>query len=275
MRARLRSGSRATTNRAPAERLWEREWANAEALDRAEAAQWRRRTQALRRRMQVGVALVATAALVAALLTAIFPLTPGFSPGDTFAAIVAATVTAAAAVIWVPLADQVARRLPDAGAGDALVYLAALVSAGAGAIHLAVAKMHFDEYFLFGLFFVGSGIAQLAWPVWLLSRRWRPLVVVGAAGNALIVALWGVDRLWGLPLGPTPWQPDPIGVGDSVTSGFEVLLVVACIALLMRGRGHKLRPAPMLVLTGAAFALTMLSLLSVIGVGSSILTPTG
>jgi hypothetical protein len=50
--------------------------------------------------------------------------------------------------------------------------------------------MHFDEYTLFGLFFVGSGIAPIAWPIWLLFRRWPPMLVLGAAGNALIVALW-------------------------------------------------------------------------------------
>jgi hypothetical protein len=84
--------------------------------------------------------------------------------------------------------ERLARGLPGAGAGDRLVYLAALASAGAAAIHLAVAKPHFDEYTLFGVFFVGSGLAQLAWPIWLLFRRWQLLLVLGAFGNALIVA---------------------------------------------------------------------------------------
>ena len=218
--------------------------------------------------------LVAAWAAVAVLLAAIFPLTPAFSPADAVAASVAAAVTAAVSLTWVPLVDRSLRQLPEAGAGDALVFLAALSSAGAAAIHLAVAKMHFDEYTLFGLFFVGSGLAQLAWPIWLLFRRWRPLLLLGAAGNALIVVLWGVDRIWGLPLGPTPWQPDPVGFGDAVTSGFEVLLVAACIALLVRGGGGTQRRLPMLALAGGAVTLTTLSLLSVIGVGASVLTPT-
>ena len=65
-----------------------------------------------------------------------------------------------------------------------------------------------------------------------------------------------------------------MGFGDAATSGFEVLLVAACIALLVRGRGGTLRRVPMLALTGGALALTTLSLLSVIGVGASVLTPT-
>ena len=220
------------------------------------------------------VLVVVPLAALGAVLAAIFPLTPAFSPAETGAATIAAVVTAAASVAWVPLADRFAQRLPRAGADDVLTFVAALGSAGAATIHLAVAKMHFDEYPLFGLFFVGSGIAQLVWPLWLLFRRWPPLLVLGAVGNALIVALWGVDRIWGLPLGPTPWQADPIGFGDSVTSGFELLLVVACLALLLHRRGGTLRPAPMAALTGGALVLTTLSLLSVIGVGASVLTPT-
>lgn len=42
------------------------------------------------------------------------------------------------------------------------------------------------------------------WPLWLLLRRWRRLLLLGAVGNALIVALWGVDRIWGLPFGAAP-----------------------------------------------------------------------
>lgn len=268
MRARLRSGSGAPTETASVADRWEQEWAAAEASDRLDA------TPELRQKTRARVLVVVPLAALGALLAAIFPLTPGFSPAETGAATIAAAITAAASVAWIPLADRLSRRLPEAGAGDLLVFLAALGSAGAAAIHLAVAKTHFDEYTLFGLFFVGSAIAQLAWPIWLLFRRWPPLVVLGAAGNALIVALWGVDRIWGLPLGPTPWQPDPVGFGDSVTSGFEVLVVVACIALLVRGRGGAFRPAPMVALTFSVLVLTTLSLLSVIGVGASVLTPT-
>jgi hypothetical protein len=188
---------------------------------------------------------------------------------------VAAGVTAAVALGCVPLGERLARGLPEAGAGDALVYLAALASAGAAAIHLAVAKPHFDEYTLFGVFFVGSGIAQLAWPVWLLFRGWRPLLVLGAVGNALIVALWAVDRAWGLPLGPEPWKPESVGFGDSVTLGFEVVVVAACIALVLRGQGGRVRRMQMAAVTFAALALTTLSLLSVLGVAASVLTPTG
>ena len=107
-----------------------------------------------------------------------------------------------------------------------------------------------------------------------MLRRWWPLLALGAVGNGLIVALWAVDRIWGLPLGPEHWKPDPVGFGDSVTAAFELLLVAGCVTLLARDRERPLRPSVAAVLTPAVAALTALSLLSVLGVGSSFLTPT-
>jgi hypothetical protein len=262
------SGPRARAETSAARKRWEREWVAAEALDRAEAA---RAAPELTRGRVVPLALLA---LLAGLLAGIFPLTPGFSAGDVLAAAVAAVLTATVSVAVVQFADRVGRGLRDAGAGDRLVFAAALASVGAAAIHFSVAKMHFEEYGLFGVFFVGSATAQLVWPLWLLLRRWPPLLVLGAIGNALIVALWLVDRIWGVPLGPDPWTPDPFGFGDSVASGFEATLVICCIALVVRRRGGALGRRSTLALTFGAVALITLSLLSVLGVASSVLTPT-
>jgi hypothetical protein len=265
MRRQLRSGSRAEAERfSGAAPTWEREWRSAAAVERVEAA------RDSSRRVRETAVWLAPAAL-AALLPAILPLTPGFSAADTLAAVVAATVTAAVAVGVVPMAALLARRWTK---GDALVLTVALLSAGAAAIHFAVVKMHFDEYTLFGVFFVGAGVAQLAWGLWLVMRPSRPLLVLGALGNALIIALWGVDRIWGLPLGPEHWNPEPVGFGDSVTAAFELLLVIGCIASLGRGRRRPLRTGAGVALTLAVTALTALSLLSVLAVGSSFLTPT-
>ena len=112
------------------------------------------------------------------------------------------------------------------------------------------------------------------WPACLLLRRSRPLLGLGALGNGAIVAMWAVDRIWGLPLGPDDWKPDPIGFGDSVTAAFELLHVAGCLALLARDRQRPLRLGAAAALTLGVVALATLSLLSVLGVGSSFLTPT-
>jgi hypothetical protein len=271
MQTRLHSGAEAERQRVAtgehAEAL-EHEWRAAAATDRFEAM------RAARPRVRAKLAAVVPVAVVAALAPAILPLTPGFSTADTTAAIVASVIAATVAIGVVPLANRLARGLPRAGAGELIVVAAALLSAGAAAIHLAVAKIHFDEYTLFGVFFVGSGIAQLVWPIWVLFRRWRPLFLFAAIGNGAIVALWAVDRIWGLPLRPTPWKPDPVGFGDSVTALFEVLLVLACLRLLTTSTRMRSRRATVLMLTCAVVAITALSFLSVLGVGSSVLTPT-
>ena len=267
---RLRSGSRAegAVSDAPSAPAWEPEWREAAAAEHLETE----RESA--RRMRRAVVLVAPAAVLAGLLSGIFPLTPGFSAADTLAAVIAAAVTAAVAVAIVPITAYLGWGVARADARDALIFMLALLSAGAAAIHFAVAKVHFDEYALFGVFFVGSGIAQLVWPIWLLLRRWRPLLALGAFGNGSIVALWGVDRIWGLPLGPEHWKPDPIGFGDGVTAAFELLLVAGCLTLLARDRDRLLRGSLAAALTLAIAALIALSLLSVLAVGSSFLTPT-
>jgi|SRR5919109_2683976 hypothetical protein len=263
-----RSGSK-VEGHTPSAPEWEREWLEADAAGRQESA------QAVEQRPHKGlVVAVGAGAVLAALLPAILPLTPGFSAAETVAAAVAAAVAATVAVAIVPLTRRLAQELPRSGARDGIVFAVALFSAGAAAIHFAVAKTHFDEYTLFGVFFVSSGIAQLAWPIWLLLRRWRPLLALGAVGNALIAALWAVDRVWGLPLGPEHWKPDPVGFGDSVSVAFELLLIAGCVTLLARDRERPLRVSVAAALTLAVAALTALSLLSVLGVGSSFLAPT-
>ena len=149
-----------------------------------------------------------------------------------------------------------------------LLYGACLFSASAAAIHFAVAKEHFEEYTLFGAFFVLTGIAQLAWAVLAAAQPRRWILAAGIAGNLPIVALWGVDRIWGLPLGPEHWQPDPVGFGDVAASACEVLLVLACFALL-QGRNARMR----YWLAVPVAAATTLALLSVMGIGSPVITP--
>jgi hypothetical protein len=260
LRSHPRPGSRADGLVQPAPE-WEQEWRDADAVDREERAAAQRRSP---------VAALVGAALLAGLADAILPLTPGFSPSDTFGAVAAAAAAAALAVAVVLLARAVAG--PAARGG--LLFAVALSSVGAAAIHLAVAKDHFEEYALFGLFFVGSGIAQLAWSVWVLQRPRHWLLALGAVGNALIVALWAVDRVWGLPLGPEHWEPEPIGFGDTATSAFELVVVAGCLALLARARPRPLGVRATAALAVAAICVTALGLLSVLGVGTSVLTPT-
>jgi hypothetical protein len=246
---------------------WEQEWAEAATADRLEA------TGARQRKGGGLLRVLAPAAVVAAVAPTVLWWTPGFSAANTMAAVIASAVAALIAVSIVPLTNRLAMPLAGSGAGDLLLFTAALASAGAAAIHFMVIGMHFEEYTLYGTFFVVSAIAQLVWAIWLLLRPWPPLLLLGALGNAAIVGLWIGDRVGAVPIGPDATSPPPFGLGDGIASGFEILLVVACIAALGRGRRRPLVRKTSVALTLSTIALTTLAFLSVLAVASSVLPP--
>jgi hypothetical protein len=114
---------------------------------------------------------------------------------------------------------------------------AALLSAGAAAIHGAVAGPHLDHYLPFGLLFVASALAQAAWSVLVLLAPSRRVFAAGAVGNAGIVGVWAVSRTTGLPFGPESGSPEPVAAIDVAATAFEVGIVAASGILLAARRG--------------------------------------
>jgi hypothetical protein len=133
----------------------------------------------------------------------------------------------------------------------------ALASVLAGAIHLAVAPEHLEEWWLYGTFFVVTGLFQLGYAATVL--RWpTPLVALtGIAVNLGIVLIWVMSRTTGLPItppegaehggehaiaGPLPLEgarpvdPDhgieAVGAADLVATGAELLVVCLLVTLL-------------------------------------------
>jgi hypothetical protein len=246
---------------------WEQERAEAATADRLQARRAQQPTARGRLRA------LAPAAVLSAVAPTVLWWTPGFSAANTAAAVLASVVAALIAISIVPLTHRLAIRAVGSGAADALLFTAALASAGAAAIHFLVIGMHFDEYTLYGVFFVVNAIAQLVWAIWLLLRPWPPLLVLGALGNAAIVALWIADRVGAVPIGPDATAPPPFGLGDGIASGFEIVLVVCCVVALRHGRGRPLAGGTSVALTLSAVALTTLGFLSVLAVASSVLPP--
>ncbi len=169
--------------------------------------------------------------------------------------VVAAVAIAALTLAVVPLA------------AGARIYAAAmqvaLLSAGAAAIHFVVIAEHFEEWWVFGLFFAVTAVLQLAWAVLIVSGPSRLLTWVGVVGNAAIVVLWIVTRTSGLPLGPDAGMPEPVGVADSVASAFEVGIVAIgtwLAASVSTTRRTSVRSAWIVVVM--TLALTTVALLS-------------
>src|SRR5207248_8467650 len=128
-----------------------------------------------------------------------------------------------------------------------------------------------------------TALGQLAWATRVLCRPARPLLAIGAVANLGVAAVWAVDRIWGLPIGPHHWEPEPVGFADSATTAFELLLALGCVVLLARPRPLGTTRVPRARALGttrvpraralvaalwlAAAAVTALGLLSAIGVG--------
>ena len=112
---------------------------------------------------------------------------------------------------------------------NSLDAIAAALSLAAGAIHFAVVQSHLEQDVLEGMFFIGIAWFQLIWPqVYLVTRRpW--IAALGALVSAATIVLWVVSRTIGLPLGPTPWQPESIGTMDLFATGFEVALILVLV----------------------------------------------
>jgi hypothetical protein len=113
--------------------------------------------------------------------------------------------------------------------------LLALASLGAAAVHVAVCPGHLAESTLYGLFFIGAAIAQAGWASAILVRPTRQLVVLGVAGNLAVMALWGVSRTLGLPVGPAPGVPEVPGAVDALATAYE-MFVVAVGSWVLWGR---------------------------------------
>jgi hypothetical protein len=118
-----------------------------------------------------------------------------------------------------------------------LSIAAALLSAGAAAIHASVAGPHFEEYLFFGLLFVATAVAQAGWAALMLAAPSRRLLAAGVAGNAGVVGAWALSRTVGSPGGAEPWTAEPVAPLDLAATSFELGIVVGGLLLLATPAG--------------------------------------
>jgi len=168
-------------------------------------------------------------------------------------------------------ADAARQRFDSSAGGSRLRILADLfpgpLSLGAAAIHFAVISEHFEEFWAFGLFFAATGWFQAWWAVeYSLRSRTRLLWALGVVINAGIVATWLASRLVGLPFGPQPGEPEPIGLPDVAATALEAILVIVLLAIAARRNGGSFpedrrrarsRLGPTLIAGAIALATTL------------------
>lgn len=146
--------------------------------------------------------------------------------------------------------------------GAVLTATASASLAIAAGAHLAAVPAHRGEGAPVVAFFVVVGMVQLA--AALLPRS--PRVRVGiVAGNLALLLLWAVSRTVGLPFGAHAGTAEAFGVLD-VTAAVAQAAAVATV--LMRPRPRRLHRR-----SGAAPALSLVAVASVVAVAGAFLAP--
>ena len=114
---------------------------------------------------------------------------------------------------------------------------AAVVAAAsftAGAVHLAAADAHVAESSMFAAFFLVLGVAQAAWAVLVLGNRQRGIMATGAIGSAGVIVVWILSRTTGLPIGPHPGEAEPAGMGDTIASALQFVVLICAGGFALR-----------------------------------------
>jgi hypothetical protein len=123
---------------------------------------------------------------------------------------------------------------------EQLVLISAVLVFGSSIIHSAVIADHFEEYWLFGTFFVACTVAQAMWTVLVFREPLNGRVLVaGLVGNALLIVVWMISRTVGVPFGPDPWSPESVGAVDLLSKADELVAVILVAVVLARLRGAR------------------------------------
>lgn len=102
-------------------------------------------------------------------------------------------------------------------------------SAACAVIHFAVARPHFEEYWVFGVLMLIAASLQLLWALWAVLRPSSPPpLIAGILLNGGIVCVYLITRTVGDVIGPTPHAVEPVGFIDAYCTLLEVLLVLGC-----------------------------------------------
>ena len=115
---------------------------------------------------------------------------------------------------------------------SAAVLVAGVLSLAAGWIHFAFVSSHWDYWWAYGAFFLGSGLFQaltapalLRWP-----NKWTALV--GIAGNVAIIGMYLWSRIYAIPMGPHKGVLEKVGAVDLACTAAEVVTVGVLLGIV-------------------------------------------
>jgi hypothetical protein len=129
--------------------------------------------------------------------------------------------------------------------------LAGLLAA-AGGLHLGALPGHLDSAFVAGAFFAATAVGQLLGAVLIATRPSRRTILAVVVGNLAVLAIWGLSRTVGLPIGGALGQREPLALLDGLAAAAEILVVAGGLRALVN------RPASSAVRTPGRQAATVL-----------------
>jgi hypothetical protein len=135
--------------------------------------------------------------------------------------------------------------------GAFLRWQAAAFSAGAAAMHFAEVSTHYEEWWLFGAFFLTVAWFQAVSAVAFVARSDRRLPLGITVVNLAVIGIWVWSRTTGLPIGPEAGEQEPIAAADLLATVLEGLLVVWGLAILDQGLASRTASRGLGVLTTA------------------------
>ena len=141
-----------------------------------------------------------------------------------------------------------------------LRWAAALTLACAAAIHASVIEEHYREWVLEGLFFIALAAVEALLAVAIGAGSATAAYRAAIALSLGTVALWTVSRTLGVPVGPQPWVPEPVGRADAIATLLELTTGTVLAPLVLPAPGRAMTAVAVAVVTMAATALTAFAL---------------
>jgi hypothetical protein len=120
-------------------------------------------------------------------------------------------------------------------AGYARWFLAICTLASA-TLHVVAMADHVDHHPTLGRAFLTVALLQVAWGALVVRTRSRVLLVAGALGTVVVSLVWVVSRTKGISWFPGLEAVEPIGWRDLANEAFQLLAIVAAVALLVPRR---------------------------------------
>jgi hypothetical protein len=125
-----------------------------------------------------------------------------------------------------------AHTVPATTVPAAARWLLAGLLAGSGAIHVAMAPSHLAESAIEGAGFVAAAWLQLLLAAVVLVRPTRRALAAVVVTGAALVAVWGVSRVAGLPVGAHAGHAESVSLVDGACVALEVVAVLVAAAIL-------------------------------------------